>query len=143
MKRCARPTCSAGTASIEFALILLPFSMLVMGMVDYGWYFFIDLTCTNAVREGARAATTVPGACPNAAAASAGSSATTQALSGLLPSGYSPSVTVTCTTVSASPSFQVVLNLDFTQLTGFSLVPMPGGGGNVHVRTAATMRGVQ
>ncbi|HWL85686.1 MAG TPA: TadE family protein [Polyangiaceae bacterium] len=144
MKRDPHGHCTLGTASIEFALVLLPFSLLVLGMIDYGWYFFVDLSCTNAVREGARAATTIPGACPNAAAGNAGTTAAKQALSGLFPSGYSPNVTATCTTVSGSPQFQVLLELDFSQLTGFSFVPMPGsGGGIVHVQTSSTMRGIQ
>ncbi|WP_394821743.1 TadE/TadG family type IV pilus assembly protein [Pendulispora albinea] len=133
---------SSGTASIEFALILLPFSLLLLGMIDYGWYFFVDLACTNAVREGARTATTVPGACPNTAATNAGVAATSQALSNLLPADYAPSVTATCTTSSGSPRFSVSLTLDFVRLTGFTLVPMPsGGGGQVRVQTSATMRG--
>jgi hypothetical protein len=37
-----------------------------------------------------------------------------------------------------------LLTLDFPQLTGFTLIPMPGGGGgSVHVETSSTMRGVQ
>jgi len=132
-----------GAAAIEFALVLMPFALLLLGTIDYGWYFFIDLACTNAVREGARTATTVPGACPNAAATTAGEAAAGQALSGLLPLGYAPDIDVTCTTVSASPRFQARLTLDFPQLTGFSLVPLPRGtGGSVRVLTSATMRGV-
>ncbi len=143
MKR-ALARATEGAAAIEFALVLLPFSLMLLGMIDYGWYFFVDLACTNAAREGARAATTIPGACPNAAAITAGTSAANGALSGLLPAGYAPSVNATCTTVSSSPQFQISLQLDFPQLTGFTLVPMPGGGGGtVHIQTSATMRGVQ
>ncbi|WP_394841980.1 pilus assembly protein [Pendulispora brunnea] len=131
-----------GAAAIEFALVLLPFALLLLGTIDYGWYFFVDLACTNAVREGARTATTVPGACPNSAATNAGEAAAVQALSGLLPTGYAPDIDVTCTTVSGSPRFQAQLTLVFPQLTGFSLVPMPGsGGGTARVATSATMRG--
>ncbi len=133
-----------GAAAIEFAIILLPFCLLLMGMIDYGWYFFVDLACTNAVREGARTATTYPGGCPNAAAITAGQNAITNDLSGLLPASYSPSITATCTTVNNSPQFLFQLTLTFPQLTGFSYVALPGGGygGNVTVSTSATMRGV-
>ncbi|WP_394831308.1 pilus assembly protein [Pendulispora rubella] len=131
-----------GAAAIEFALVLLPFALLLLGTIDYGWYFFVDLACTNAVREGARTATTIPGACPNSTATTTGETAAAQALSGLLPSGYAPNIDVTCTTVAGSPRFQSVLILDFPQLTGFSLIPMPGsGGGTARVSTSATMRG--
>ena len=144
---------TSGNASIEFALVLLPFCLLLMGMIDYGWYFFVDLACTNAVREGARVATTIPGACPNGNATNLGSGAVTTALTGLLPASYAPTVTATCTTVANglganSPQFKVALTLNFPRLTGFT-IPMPAGNGqvsttgNVNVSTSATMRGIQ
>jgi Flp pilus assembly protein TadG len=134
---------SRGVASIEFALILLPFTLLLLGMIDYGWYFFVDLVSTNAVREGARAATTIAGPCPNAAASTAGHAAITNYFTGLLPAAYVPTVTLTCATVGGDPQFRVALQLDFPQITGFSLIPMPrGAGSNVRVQTSATMRGV-
>jgi hypothetical protein len=112
-------------------------------MIDYGWYFFVDLVSTNAVREGARASTTIAGACPNAAASTAGRAAIDNYLTGLLPPGYVPTVTSTCTTVAGDPRFHVDMQLDFPQLTGFSLIPMPrGAGSSVRVHTSATMRGV-
>jgi Flp pilus assembly protein TadG len=47
-----------GTAAVEFALIL-PFLMLLLaGIIEYGWGFYVDLTLTNAAREGARAGVT-------------------------------------------------------------------------------------
>jgi Flp pilus assembly protein TadG len=140
-----RTRSTSGASAVEFAIILLPFCLLLMGMIDYGWYFFVDLACTNAVREGARVATTYPGACPNAAATTAGVAAVGNYVSGLLPPSYSPSVTATCTTANGSPQFNFVLTLVFPQLTGFSYVALPGGGygGNVTVQTSATMRGVQ
>src|SRR6185436_15913155 len=115
--------------------------------------FFVDLACTNAVREGARVATTIPGACPNGTATTLGSSAVTNALSGVLPGSYAPTVTATCTTVANglganSPQFQVALTLSFPRLTGFT-IPMPVGNGqvgttgNINVSTSATMRGIQ
>jgi Flp pilus assembly protein TadG len=143
MKTRARLGHTRGSASIEFALILLPFCLLLLGMIDYGWYFYVDLVCTNAVREGARAATTIPGACPNGAATTEGTAAVNQALTGLLPVTYAPAIVPTCTTVAGSPRFQFTLTLDFPQLTGFTLIPMPGGNGAVHIATSSTMRGVQ
>lgn len=132
-----------GGAAIEFALILTPFLMLTLGMIDYGWWFFVDMACTNAVREGARAATTVPGACPNAAATTLATNTTTSYLAGLIPGSYTPNVDANCTAGTGSPQFTVSLTLDFPQVTGFTLLPMPGGGygGNTTVSTRAVMRG--
>jgi hypothetical protein len=113
-----------------------------MGMIDYGWYLFVDLVCTNAAREGARTATTYPGACPNAAAQSAGVAAASRAMTAALPASYSPTVNATCATVSGSPQFDLTISLTFPQLTGFSMIPMPGGvSGSGLVQTSATMRG--
>jgi hypothetical protein len=116
-----------------------------MGMIDYGWYFYVDLACTNAVRDGTRVATTYAGACPNATATTQGTAAITNDLSAVLPPSYVPTVTTTCTTsASGDPSFQFSLVLNFPPITGFSLVPLPsGGGGTARVQTSATMRGVQ
>jgi len=133
-----------GSAAIEFALILLPFALLLFGMIDYGWYLYVDMASTNAAREAARAAITIAGACPNTAAISAGETTGNSYLSGLLPSSYSPDVDGTCTTLpSGDPQFQFTVRVNFQTLTGSSLVPMPGGSaGSASVFTSATMRGV-
>jgi Flp pilus assembly protein TadG len=130
-----------GAASIEFALILLPFCLLLMGMIDYGWFFFVDHICTNAVREGARRATTVPssppGTCPNSPGITAGTQTVTNLVTSLLPSLGTPDVTATCTLVGGSPQYQFTLRLAVPRLTGFTLVPVPET-----VQTRATMRGI-
>jgi TadE-like protein len=46
-----------GVAAVEFALVLPLFLTLVLGAIDWGWFFFIDQIVTNAAREGARAGT--------------------------------------------------------------------------------------
>lgn len=49
-----------GVAAVEFALVLPLFLTLVMGAIDWGWFFYIDQLVTNAAREGARAGTLLP-----------------------------------------------------------------------------------
>lgn len=134
---------SRGAAAIEFALVAIPFLLMLFGMIDYGWYFFVDLVSTNAVREGARAATTIAGNCPNTAAKTVGEAAITNYFSPVLPS-YKPTVTTTCTTdPTGDPQFRFNLQLDFAPITGLSLIPMPpGAGATTRVTTSATMRGV-
>jgi Flp pilus assembly protein TadG len=47
-----------GVAAVEFGL-LLPFLLaIVLGIIDYGYVFFIRLNITNAAREGARVGVT-------------------------------------------------------------------------------------
>ena len=75
-----------GVAAIEFALVLPFFLMIVLGIIDYGYLFFVDLTLTNAAREGAREGSiqTTPGLAFTEATAA---SQTYLTPSGLFPSG--------------------------------------------------------
>jgi len=47
-----------GTAAAEFAMVLPLFVMLILGIVDFGFYFFIQHTLQFATREGTRLALT-------------------------------------------------------------------------------------
>jgi len=46
-----------GQALVEFALVLLPVLMILVGIVQFGLLFGANVTLTNAAREGARAGT--------------------------------------------------------------------------------------
>ncbi len=41
---------------VEFAIVLPFFLMLVLGAIDWGWFFMVQDAVSNAAREGARAA---------------------------------------------------------------------------------------
>lgn len=45
-----------GAAVIEFVLVAPLFLMLLLGAIDWGWYFVLRETLVNATREGARIA---------------------------------------------------------------------------------------
>jgi Flp pilus assembly protein TadG len=45
-----------GAALVEFAIVLPVFLMLVLGAIDWGWFFLVQDAVSNAAREGARAA---------------------------------------------------------------------------------------
>jgi len=51
-----------GAAAVEFALVLLPFFLLVFGAVDFGWAVNRDVLVNNAAREGAREGSLNPNA---------------------------------------------------------------------------------
>jgi Flp pilus assembly protein TadG len=53
----ARAARDRGAAAVEFALMIPILLSLVMGMIDFAWYFYVDHVITNAAREGARAGT--------------------------------------------------------------------------------------
>ena len=46
-----------GQAMVEFAAVLLPLLLIVVGIVQFGLLFGANVTLTNAAREAARAAT--------------------------------------------------------------------------------------
>lgn len=43
-----------GAAAVEFALVLLPFTTLLLGTIQFAWYFYGAQSATAAAREGAR-----------------------------------------------------------------------------------------
>jgi Flp pilus assembly protein TadG len=43
-----------GSAAVEFAVLLPILLILLAGFFDFGWYFYVKHTVTNASREGAR-----------------------------------------------------------------------------------------
>ena len=55
-RRCA-PTRARGQSLVEFALVLLPLFLLILGVVQFGLIFNSYVTMTNAAREGARTGT--------------------------------------------------------------------------------------
>ena len=45
-----------GSSAVEFALTLPIFFLLVIGIIEFGWYFFVQHTLQYATREGMRLA---------------------------------------------------------------------------------------
>ncbi|WP_448808428.1 TadE/TadG family type IV pilus assembly protein [Agromyces bauzanensis] len=43
-----------GAAAVEFALVLIPLIVLLLGIIEFGYIFNQQLTVTNAAREGSR-----------------------------------------------------------------------------------------
>jgi Flp pilus assembly protein TadG len=46
-----------GQAMVEFAMVLLPLLVVVVGIIQFGLIFGANVSLTNAAREGAREAT--------------------------------------------------------------------------------------
>lgn len=45
-----------GVAVVEVAITLLPFFVILMAVMEAGWFFYVQATLTHAAREGARMA---------------------------------------------------------------------------------------
>ena len=52
-----RGIAAPGQAMVEFAAVLLPVLLLIVGIIQFGLLFGANVTLTNAAREGARAGT--------------------------------------------------------------------------------------
>jgi Flp pilus assembly protein TadG len=125
---CARPksrNAQRGAAAIEFALVLPLLLTLVMGAIDWGWYFFIDQLVTNAAREGARAGSLVPPR-PTSTAGQAERVAEDAGLAFLQRVRLNRiGVAATYTTVDGTDAISVTVTYPVGSLTGFlrSLIP--------------------
>jgi Flp pilus assembly protein TadG len=113
-----------GAAALEFALVLPLFTVLLLGMIDFGHLFFVVNTMTNAAREGARRGAVEPNA---ATVATSAQSAATQYLTA---AGLGTGCKLDCPTVT--PSFAngtvgvtVMVPGQFQNITGFTYT-LPG-----------------
>jgi Flp pilus assembly protein TadG len=43
-----------GAAAVEFALIMIPFAVLLFGLIEYGWYFYVGQNTSGAASTVAR-----------------------------------------------------------------------------------------
>jgi Flp pilus assembly protein TadG len=112
----------AGAAAVEFGLILPLLLILLLGIMDYGYLFFVQLSVTNAAREGARAGITQ------------GDTSLAQTKAQTATQNYLTSIGITPGAVTATlscPTLTVTINKPFTALIGF--VPVPS---NVHASAA-------
>jgi Flp pilus assembly protein TadG len=142
-----RRDAQSGGAAVEFALVLPLFMTLVMGAVDYGYFFFSEQVITNAAREGARAGTLInfgTGAAPlsgmPAAAVSAARAAAAQYMTN---NGVSCSGGTSCVAARVCPSgatsgtfssscpgatgygVEVLIKYSAVSLTGFTKIVLP------------------
>lgn len=116
----------SGVSALEFGLVLPLLMAILMGIIDYGHVYFVQLTMTNAAREGARVGAT-------RSATTAASAAIATAEDYLADAGITATVTAT-TPSDADPAVRVSIKLSSYQpLVG--LVPTPG-----ELNASATMR---
>jgi Flp pilus assembly protein TadG len=114
-----------GAAAIEFALVLPLVLILVLGAIDWGWYFFIDQLVTNAAREGARAGTVLPPR-PTSTVGQAETAAQDAGLAFLQRVRLNRTgVVATYTTVDGTDAISVTVTYPVGSLTGFlrSFIP--------------------
>jgi Flp pilus assembly protein TadG len=114
-----------GVAAVEFALVLPLLLTIVLGAIDWGWFFFIDQLVTNAAREGARAGTLLPPR-PTSSAGQAEDAAEQAGLAYLKRVSLSETgVAATVTTVDGTDAVSVTITYPVGSLTGFLSALMP------------------
>ena len=117
--RVRAPADEQGVAAIEFALLLPVLMIILMGMIDFSYYFFLNSTAVNAAREGARQGVVQ---LTTTDAETAASTATTAylAAAGLEVGGTfnAPSVTSAYDSTTEMLAVTVTIN-PFNPLTGF------------------------
>ena len=101
-----------GAAAVEFAIVVLPLIVLVMGIIDFGRGFSEQLALTSAAREGARVMAVQPHS------ASAARTATIAAANGLSPALASGQITISPATCTAGQSVTVTITYPLTSVTG-------------------------
>jgi Flp pilus assembly protein TadG len=122
---------SAGTAAVEFALVLPLLMLILLGGIDWGYYFFVAQVATNAAREGARAGSLRP-----LDGAAAVSDAEDVARAYLTNGGLSPTKTgCTISAVAVGSDVRVSIVYPAGSITGFAAVIIPA-----NVQTSALMR---
>jgi Flp pilus assembly protein TadG len=120
-----------GAATIEFALSLVLFLPLILGILDYGYYFYVAVTAVEAARVGARQiANQTVGNCANAAAVLA---ARNLVIAPMMPGpagaatvymnqiglGGNTTVTASCGTAPVDPTWNIKVQVDFRPAVGF------------------------
>jgi Flp pilus assembly protein TadG len=124
-----------GTAALELAILLPVLLTILFGIIDWGYVFYVDLSLTNAAREGARVGVTKTlGAQPGPEAAARDKAEAYLESAGLGSGGHnSPSVVTSFDNVNVT----VTTSIDsFTPLVGF----LPDAALPQSLRARAVMR---
>lgn len=126
-----------GAAAVEFALIILPFSVLLLGMIQYSFVFFSGQSGATAAREAARRAAVGDQTC--AQLTTAVNDATQLEQSGSVTVTrryYAPTISPitsssperAASAIKTGDNVRIVLTYKVTDLN-FPVIPMPAFGG--------------
>ena len=130
-----------GAALAELAITLPIFLALVLGVIEYGYYFYVAVSANNAAREGARQCTLVSlGTCGNCEPTAA-----TEYM-GKLGLKNNTDAKATCAVDTGAYMYTVDVRVDFPSLTSYPLIlralpQSPKIIGNVVAGASVVMRG--
>lgn len=129
-----------GSTVVEFALTIPLFMTLLIGMLEYGYWFYVALSATSAAREGARQCTLVSlGEC-----GSCDPTAARDYMGAIGLDGFT-SAEATCESSDGTIMYTVDVLVDFPTMTGYlnalGVIPPSPNDGNTRARGRAVMRG--
>jgi Flp pilus assembly protein TadG len=110
-----------GAAAVEFALLLLPLMMILLGTIDWGYFFFVEQLVTNASREGARTGSLTPYSATDPGADAKAEEEAEAAANAYLTAAGLDAGRVTALAV-AGPSVQVTVSYTTGSITGFTMI---------------------
>jgi Flp pilus assembly protein TadG len=115
-----------GVAAVEFALSLVFFVPMVLGILDYGYYFWVAVTTVEAARVAARqVAGQVVTNCSNTTPVNAartlvtGSTGAAKVYMNQIGMAAYTTVTATCGTSPLDPTWNIKVQVDFKPAVGF------------------------
>jgi Flp pilus assembly protein TadG len=108
-----------GVAAVEFALVLPLLMLLVLGGLDWGFYFYVTQIVTNAAREGAR-----EGSLEITNATLAQTNATNTARNFINLAGLNGGL-ATISSTAVGNAIRVNISFPAGSLTGFTQIVMP------------------
>lgn len=145
-----------GAAAVELALTLPIVALIVLGTLDFGYYFYVGVNATEAARMGIMQAVTTArtanagGPIPNCANANTPAvitAAQTAAVAYMTTNmsatmaGYT-TATVTCVAAPANPTWKIIVQVDFPPASGKVRAGLPPSAiaGFVRYRTPFMIR---
>jgi Flp pilus assembly protein TadG len=156
-----------GVAAIEFALILPFVAMIVLALIDYGYYFYIGINAAEAARAAAVQASTTAAAMNSGAGPTGCGDANIGQVTCCTPTPPSPlpadvqaakdymtnqvngtiggntSATIGCSTVGATPAktmFSIQVTVTFAPPSGTVHFGLPRSGNNLVYKTQTLWR---
>ncbi len=118
-----------GAAAVEFALVLIPLLLIILGTIDWGYYFYVREVVADAARAGARAGSLDP--------VNPGTTATTTATTFLTNVNITGETFPACTGVVPGNSVCIRIVYATPSITGFTNL---GGVMPPNASAQATMR---
>ena len=129
-----------GAALMELAITLPLFFVMVFGMLEYGYFFYVAVTASNAAREGARQ-------CTLAAAGACKDCNPTSAIDYMSSIGMAHKTTAkaSCATKAGTFMYTVDVTVDYPTITRYlpilGTMPASTVNGNTVAHAFAVMRG--